>query len=88
MKLTQESPKNELKEIILLCKKGVLFGGDIYTQIDEVAMGSPIGPLLAGSFMAELERNLKRVLKDYLTCWKRYVDNTFRFVRNGSVDQL
>lgn len=49
-------------------------------------MGSPLGPVLAGSFIVELDRNLIRVLKDHLTCWKRYVDDTFRFVRNGSVD--
>ena len=75
-----------MKVIILLCTKGVLFGWYIYAQRDEVPMGSPLGPVLAGSFIVELDRNLIRVLKDHLTCWIRYVDDTFRFVRNGSVD--
>ena len=51
-------------------------------------MGSPLGQVLAATFMVELERNLIPVLKDHLSCWKRYVDDTFCFVRNGSVEHM
>ena len=34
------------------------YNGDIYTQTDGVAMGSPLGPVLAGIFTVELERTI------------------------------
>ena len=39
-------------------------GGEIYTQIDWVAMGSSWGLALAGIFTVELGSNLIPVLKD------------------------
>ena len=36
----------------------LLSNGQIYIQIDGVAMGSPLAPLLADIFMIELERSL------------------------------
>ena len=46
-----------MKELLLLCTKHVhfTFNGDIYIQLDAVAMGSPLGPLLADVFMCPLE---------------------------------
>ena len=48
---------NELKKLLLLCTKNVhfSFNGQIYLQKDGIAMGSPLGPLIAGIFMIELE---------------------------------
>ena len=45
--------RNDLKELLLLCTKNVHFTyiDIIYTQSDGVAMGSPLGPVLAGIFM-------------------------------------
>ena len=48
-------------DLVLLCTKNVCFSyyiGDIYTQTDGVAMGSPLGPLLVFIFMVELERTI------------------------------
>ena len=52
--------KKEMKELLLLYTKNVhfTFNGQIYIQIDGVAMGSPLAPLLADIFMIELERSL------------------------------
>ena len=52
--------KKDMKDMLILCTKNVHFSmnGDIYLQIDGVAMGSPLGPVLAGIFMVELERSL------------------------------
>ena len=49
-----------MKELLLLCTKNVhfTFNGQIYIQVDGVAMGSPLAPLLADIFMIELERSL------------------------------
>ena len=69
--------KNEMRELILICTKNVhfTFNGETFTQVDSVAMGSPLVPILANIFMVELERNLIPVLKYHLSCWKRYVDD-------------
>ena len=55
-----------------------LFEGKVYDQKDGVAMGSPLGPILANIFMSHLEDKCF----DSLTCAKplvyhRYVDDTF-----------
>ena len=38
-----------MKELLLLCTKKAhfTFNGKIYMQVDDVAMGSPAGPVLA-----------------------------------------
>ena len=43
-------------------------------------MGSPLGLVIAGIFMVELGRNLLQTLSQYLTSWKRYVDDTISYV--------
>ena len=47
-----------MRDLLLLCTKNVHFSynGHIYIQEDGVAMGSPLGPVLAGIFMVELEQ--------------------------------
>ena len=52
--------RSEMKELLLLCTKIVhfTFNNDIYQQCDGVAMGSPLGPVIAGIFMVELERTI------------------------------
>ena len=51
-------------------------------------MGSPLAPTLANFLMVELERNLIPVLKDHLSCWKRYIDDTIYFIKNGLVEHV
>jgi len=36
------------------------FNGQLYQQTDGVAMGSPLGPLMANVFMCHLEETLTR----------------------------
>ena len=77
--------KTEMKELVKLCTKDVHFNfnGTTYVQKDGVAMGSPLPPVLAGIFMVELERAVIPKLSQHLQFWKRYVDDTIYFVRNG-----
>ena len=53
------------------------FLGNFYDQIDGVAMGSPLAPVLANLFMGHHE---KRWLENYnsgIEFYRRYVDDTF-----------
>ena len=53
--ISTDITKSEIKELLNLCTKSVhfTFGGNIYVQNDGVAMGSPLGPILANIFMVE-----------------------------------
>ena len=88
--LSTDITRSEMKEMLTLCTKNVYFtfNGDIYLQTDGVAMGSPLGPVLAGIFMVHLERSLVPVLKDQLSFWKRYVDDTITFIKTGSAENV
>ena len=70
--------KKEMKQLLLFCTKNVHFSdnGIIYQQCDGVAMGSPLGPVLAGIFMVHLQRTLIPKLTEHVNPWKRYVDDT------------
>ena len=72
--------RSEMKEM-LLCTKNVHFSynHDINIQRDSVTMGS----VLAGIFMVNLERLLVPKLNVYINFWRRYVDDTITFVKNG-----
>ena len=59
---------------------------EIYVQNDGVAMGSPLGPILANVFMVELENTLVPRLHQYVKKWRRYVDDTFAYIKNESTD--
>ena len=67
-----------MRDLLLLCTKNVHFSynGDIYTQTDGVAMGSPLCPVLAGIFMTELERTMLLTLSEHMNQWKIYLGDT------------
>ena len=56
-------------------KRKCLFNGELYEQTDGVAMGSPLGPLLANVFMCHIEDQLeqKSMIPSF---YRRYVDDT------------
>ena len=57
-KVNTNISKQQMRDLLLLCSKNMNFSynGNIYTQTDDVAMGLPLGPVLAGIFMVELEK--------------------------------
>ena len=59
-KIKASIPKNIIRELVYLCTKEVhfMFNDEIYIQSDGVAMGSPLGPLLANIFMTSLEKEV------------------------------
>ena len=79
------STKNEIKKLLTLCTKNVDFtlNNKIYIQN---ALGSSLGPILANVFMVELENTLVPRLHPHVKKWRLYVDDTFAYVKNESID--
>ena len=57
--INTDIPKTIIKEMLLLCTKDVqfLFKDKIY-QTDGVTVGYPLGPIVAGIFIVELETTI------------------------------
>jgi len=70
--------RDQLIDLLNATSKNQLFqfNGNLYEQTDGVAMGSPLGPLLANVFMWSIEDKLDQdgKLPSY---YRRYVDDTF-----------
>ena len=54
--------RTDLVDLLSVATKGQLFkfDGALYEQTDGVAMGSPLGPLLANVFMSSMKDTLER----------------------------
>ena len=76
-KILKKKKKNQLTKLLEIATTNQLFpfNGQLYEQIDGVAMGSPLGPLMANVFLCHLEDNLTRD-GAMPTFYKRYVDDT------------
>ena len=82
--------KKAMKEVLLLCTKEVHFAysNGIYQQNDGVAMGLPLGLVIAGIFMVELETSIIPTLGRPLLKWKRYVDNRFCYLKIDTANNI
>ena len=89
-KINTSFTKQELKELILLCTKGVHFTlcRESHVQTDGVAMCSPLGLALSGIPMAELENSLVTTLSNHFMSWKRYVNDTDCSVKEDSIEHV
>ena len=69
--------RTDLLDLLSVATKGQLFqfNGALYKQTDGVALGSPLGPLLANVFMSSIEDTLERQGK-LPSFYCRYVDDT------------
>ena len=89
-KIDAKIPKSILKELLYICTKHVnfKFNNEIYIQCDGVAIGSPLGPLLANIFIISLKYNTLPKLELHLRNWKGYVDDTFTYVLPDKIDMI
>lgn len=75
--------KDQLVKLLEIATTNQLFqfDGQLYEQTDGVAMGSPLGPLMANVFMRHLEEKLARDgLMPHL--YSRYIDDTLARMSN------
>ncbi|XP_076068425.1 uncharacterized protein LOC143040868 [Oratosquilla oratoria] len=81
-------PKNLFRQLLEICTKEAPFycpRGQLYKQIDGVAMGSPLGVLFANFFMGMAEREVFSTTRKP-PIYTRYVDNIL--VLNGKQNEL
>ena len=78
--------KNDFKKLLDLAVRDTVFvfNGCSYSQIDGMAMGSPLGPIFAGIFMCSLEEHMldSCPLSYHPLFYKRYVDDTFALFKS------
>ena len=72
-------PRSVLKDLLQFAtkKSHFLFDGQFYDQIDGVAKGSPLDPVLANIFMCHFEEKWLTKSRFSPSLWFRYVDDTF-----------
>ena len=77
----QNLDRNDMRELLKLAAYESFFIFDLvmYRQIDGVAMGSPLGSILANAFLCHFEKQwLSECPPDFLPkAFKRYVDDIF-----------
>ena len=76
---TPPMEKHAFIKLMKLATQGMfLYSGELFKQIDGVAMGSPLGPTLANFFLANLENKLLNKANGfYSKIYLRYVDDIF-----------
>ena len=88
---TLDIPEHALRSLLELCTKKAPFithRGEMYSQIDGVAMGSPLGVLFANFYMGIVEERVFSLLPAPLS-YGRYVDDTFVKVSDDNeIDNL
>ena len=84
-KIETNIPRNIMKYLLYLCTKHVHFtyGGKIHIQI---AIGLPLGPVLANIFMISLEEAILPSIKKHVAHWKRYVDDTHSYIDPAKIE--
>ena len=73
-------PKQILKELLQLCTKEAPFQsptGQLYKQINGVAMGSPLGVLFANAYVCSVEETALNSLDRQPYIYKIYIDDIF-----------
>lgn len=86
--LVQNEMYDEYYEVTELCLKSgyFLWNGEFFLQIEGVAMGSPISPVVANIWMEYFEHKALATSPIKPKIWLRYVDDTFCIVDREDVN--
>ena len=76
-----------MKELPYLCTNNRHFTCNEQIQVDGVAMGAPLAPLIVDIFMIELERSLVPN-RSKIKFWKCYVSHSICFFKTGSIEYI
>ena len=89
-KIKTNMSREEFRTLLELCTKIMhfSFNNKIYKQTNGVAMGSPLGPVIANIFMVHLEETMIPQLSTKMSSWYRFVDDTFTFIKDGEIDSV
>ena len=83
-----EIPEKTMKAMLRLCTKEAPFRspqGEMFQQVDGIAMGSPLGVLFAQAYMAAVEEQVLAVSKPYV--YARYIDDIYVDIENADALQ-
>ena len=90
--VTTNLTKRTMKKLLnnACSKTAFTFKDKIYKQTDCVSMASPLGPLLANIFMAELEKDVTQKLidKKFIKFYIRYVDDALLLATDEGIDPI
>ncbi|XP_060534544.1 uncharacterized protein LOC132706961 [Cylas formicarius] len=77
--------RNDVTELFRHCLTTTYFqwNKEFYEQVDGVAMGSPLSPVIANFFMEKFEQQALNTAQKKPKCWFRYVDDTFVIWSHG-----
>jgi len=62
------------------------YNNQFYEQTSEMAMGSPISPVITNIFMGHFEKEVLRKTFKKSEIWFRYIDDTFVIWRHGRAE--
>ena len=71
--------RNQMKRLLELsiCNVPFRFQNKMYRQIDRVAMGNPLVPIIADLWRQRKEQKLNKLSKNKSTIWFRYADDIY-----------
>ena len=81
--------QQQMRDLLLLSAKNVHFSynGDVYTS-RQCGMGFADGSSTSRYILVELERILFPTLREHISPWKSYVDDTISYIKEESIEYV